>query len=72
MEVGHGFIVLGKLQEMSGNKKTLPDHLLGTLQAGAPADLIDLRDNPFERFKILEYPDLVVSSGRVIVNKFKK
>ncbi|MFU8788079.1 MAG: amidohydrolase family protein [Methylobacter sp.] len=43
---------------------------LGTLTADAPADVIAVRGNPFERFKLLEYPDLVISGGRVIVNKF--
>lgn len=44
--------------------------LLGTLAPGAPADVIAVKGNPFERFKILEYPDLVISGGRMIVNKF--
>ena len=39
---------------------------------GAPADIIAVKGNPFKRFKILEYPDLVMSGGRTIVNKFKK
>lgn len=43
---------------------------LGTLAPGAPADVIAVRGNPFEKFKILEYPDLVISGGRTIVNKF--
>src|SRR5687768_15127974 len=43
---------------------------LGTLTPGAPADVIAVRGNPFEKFKILEYPDLVISGGRTIVNKF--
>ena len=43
---------------------------LGTLEPGAPADIIAVRGNPFQRFKILEYPDLVMSGGRLIVNKF--
>jgi len=38
---------------------------LGTLSPGAPAD-----GNPFERFKLLEYPDLVMSGGRLVVFKF--
>jgi len=41
------------------------------LSPGAPADIIAVRGNPFERFKILEYPDLILSGGRIIVNKFK-
>jgi imidazolonepropionase-like amidohydrolase len=43
---------------------------LGTLTRGAPADIIAVRGNPFENFKPLEYPDLVISGGRVVVNKF--
>ena len=43
---------------------------LGTLVSGAPADVIAVRGNPFEKFKILEYPDLVISGGRTVVNKF--
>ncbi len=44
---------------------------LGTLTVGAPADIIAVRGNPFQRFKILEYPDLVMSGGRIVINKFK-
>ncbi len=43
---------------------------LGTLSPGAPADIIVVRGNPFQRFKILEYPDLVMSGGKIIINKF--
>ncbi|MGH8613722.1 MAG: hypothetical protein ACREYF_17320 [Gammaproteobacteria bacterium] len=43
---------------------------LWTLTPGAPADLIAVRGNPFEHFKALEYPDLVISGGRVVVKKF--
>jgi imidazolonepropionase-like amidohydrolase len=46
--------------------------LLGSLVPGAPADIIAVRGNPFERFKILEYPDLVMSGGNIVVNKFDK
>jgi imidazolonepropionase-like amidohydrolase len=45
--------------------------LLGKLTPGAPADVIAVRGNAFERFKRLEYPDLVISGGRVIVNHFE-
>ncbi|MGR8935203.1 MAG: amidohydrolase family protein [Gammaproteobacteria bacterium] len=44
--------------------------LLGTLSPNAPADLIAVRGNPFERFKLLEYPDLVMSGGRIAINRF--
>lgn len=43
---------------------------LGTLTLDAPADLIAVRGNPFENFKPLEYPDLVISGGHVVVEKF--
>jgi imidazolonepropionase-like amidohydrolase len=40
---------------------------LGRLVEGAPADLIGVRGNPLQQFKLLEYPDLVVSGGATIV-----
>ncbi len=40
---------------------------LGRLVEGAPADLIGVRGNPLEQFKLLEYPELVVSGGATIV-----
>ncbi len=43
---------------------------LGTLVPGAPADVIAVKGNPFQKFKLLEYPQLVISGGRTIVNKF--
>lgn len=52
--------------------KNLGKPLLGTLSQGAPADIIAVRGNPFLRFKLLEYPDLVISGGHIIVNNFKK
>ena len=45
---------------------------LGTLSPGAPADIIAVRGDPFKDFKLLEYPDLVVSGGRIVVNQFSK
>lgn len=44
---------------------------LGALTPGAPADIIAVRGNPFENFKLLEYPDIVISGGRLIVNEYK-
>lgn len=44
---------------------------LGTLAAEAPADIIAVQGNPFEKFKLLEYPDFVMSGGRIVVNEFK-
>lgn len=45
---------------------------LGTLLPNAPADIVAVRGNGFERFKLLEYPDLVISGGRMVVNKFSQ
>lgn len=44
---------------------------LGTLSPGAPADIIAVRGDPFKNFKLLEYPDLVISGGRIVVNEFE-
>jgi imidazolonepropionase-like amidohydrolase len=43
---------------------------LGTLQRGAPADIIAVKGAPSHNLKILEYPDLVISAGKIIVNNF--
>ena len=43
---------------------------LGRLVEGAPADLIGVRGDPLEQFKLLEYPDLIVSGGATIVESF--
>lgn len=45
---------------------------LGTLSPGAPADIIAVRGNPFEDLKHMEYPDLVISGGRIVADQFKK
>ena len=50
--------------------ENLGNPLWGTLSPNAPADLIAVKGNPFERFKLLENPDLVISGGRLIVNHF--
>lgn len=44
---------------------------LGTLSPGAPADIIAVRGDAFKDFKLLEYPDLVISGGRIVVNEFE-
>ena len=44
---------------------------LGTIQAGAPADIIAVKGNPVHSLKYLEYPDLVISGGKIIVNHFE-
>ncbi|MGR9014613.1 MAG: amidohydrolase family protein, partial [Gammaproteobacteria bacterium] len=43
----------------------------GTLQPGAPADMIAVKGDPTQALKILEYPDLVISGGKIILNNFK-
>ena len=44
--------------------------LLGTIQRGAPADIIAIKGDPAHNIKNLEYPDLVISGGRIILNNF--
>ena len=44
--------------------------LLGTLQEGAPADLIAIRGDVATNLKHLEYPELVIAGGQVIHNHF--
>jgi imidazolonepropionase-like amidohydrolase len=41
---------------------------LGTLAPGAPADLVAVRGDALRDYKRLEYPDLVISGGEVIVD----
>ncbi|BBA32112.1 amidohydrolase [Methylocaldum marinum] len=43
---------------------------LGTLSVGAPADLIAVKGNALENFKLLESPDLVMSGGKIVVDHF--
>lgn len=70
LHAGHG--ALSPLDVLSAATARAGDHLglapLGQLVQGAPADLIGVLGNPLERFKILEYPDLVVSGGATIVD----
>lgn len=54
----------------AGENLNIP--LLGTLQPNAPADLIAVKGDPTHTLKSLEYPDLVVSGGKIIVNNFSK
>lgn len=44
--------------------------LLGTLQEGAPADLIAIRGDVATNLKHLEYPELVIAGGQVVHNLF--
>jgi imidazolonepropionase-like amidohydrolase len=44
--------------------------MLGTLQPGAPADIVAVKGDLARNLKKLEYPDLVISGGQLIVNKF--
>ncbi|MGZ5059954.1 MAG: amidohydrolase family protein [Methylobacter sp.] len=44
--------------------------LLGTLQPGAPADMIAVQGDSMSNLKLLEYPDLVMSGGKIVVNNF--
>jgi imidazolonepropionase-like amidohydrolase len=69
LHTAHG--ALTPLDVLSAATARAGEHLglapLGQLVEGAPADFIGVRGNPLERFKLLEYPDLVVSGGVTIV-----
>lgn len=62
--------VLRSATSKSGRYLNSP--LLGTLQPGAPADMIAVKGDPTHALKILEYPDLVVSGGSIILNNFER
>ncbi|NOQ36777.1 MAG: amidohydrolase family protein [Methylococcaceae bacterium] len=61
--------VLRAATSKAGEQLAIP--LLGTLQAEAPADIIAVKGNPLHALKTLEYPDLVISGGKVVVNNFE-
>ncbi len=69
LQTGYGSLT--PLDVLSAATARAGEHLglapLGQLVEGAPADFIGVRGNPLERFKPLEYPDLVVSGGVKIV-----
>ncbi len=69
LHAAHG--ALTPLEVLSAATARAGEHLglapLGRLMEDAPADLIGVRGNPLEQFKLLEYPDLVVSGGAMIV-----
>ncbi|MDO9169074.1 MAG: amidohydrolase family protein [Methylobacter sp.] len=60
--------VLRSATSKSGQYLNIP--LLGTLQAGAPADMIAVKGDPTQALKLLEYPDLVMSGGKIVLNNF--
>ncbi|MDV6343417.1 amidohydrolase family protein [Nitrosomonas sp. Is37] len=60
--------VLQAATSKAGQHLNIP--FLGTLQPGAPADIIAIKGNPTDNLKKLEYPDLVISGGKIIVNNF--
>jgi imidazolonepropionase-like amidohydrolase len=60
--------VLRRATSKSGRYLNSP--LLGTLQPGAPADMIAVKGDPIHALKTLEYPDLVISGGKIILNNF--
>ncbi len=77
---GHNPVDFGHVMRVMKGATSVPgaligeqigEPLLGTLQTGAPADIIAVKGNAFERFKLIEYPGLVVSGGDEIVNHFK-
>ncbi|UJP05134.1 MAG: amidohydrolase family protein [Nitrosomonas sp.] len=64
----HVLDVLRAATAKAGHHLGIP--MLGSLQPGAPADIIAVAGNPLLDLKRLEYPGLVISGGRIIVNHF--
>jgi len=62
--------VLTTITSKAGQHLNIP--LLGTLSANAPADMIAVKGNVIDDLKRLEYPDLVLSGGQIIVNNFSQ
>jgi hypothetical protein len=42
------------------------------VKPGAPADMIAVKGDPAQSLKALEYPDLVMSGGKIVVNNFER
>lgn len=60
--------VLQAATAKAGEQLGIP--LLGTLQVGAPADLVAVKGDVGHSLKKLEYPDLVISGGKKVVDRF--
>jgi hypothetical protein len=60
--------VLRAATSKAGEHLGLP--LLGTLLPDAPADVLAVRGDPTHNLKNLEYPDLVISGGEIVLNNF--
>lgn len=61
--------VLQRATALSGDYLNLP---IGKIQHGAIADLIAVEGDVTQHFKPLEYPKLVMSGGKIVVNRFNK
>jgi imidazolonepropionase-like amidohydrolase len=70
LHTAHGAVTA--LDVLSAATARAAEHLglapLGRLVAGAPADMIAVSGDATARFKALEYPDLVVSGGVIVVD----
>ncbi|GAA2033859.1 amidohydrolase family protein [Catenulispora yoronensis] len=70
LHTGHGAVT--PTEVLAAATARAGDHLglapLGRLVPGAPADVIGTRGDALARFKLLEYPSLVVSGGVVVVD----
>lgn len=56
--------VLQSATSKAGKHLNIP--LLGTLKANAPADIIAIKGNLHHGFKVLEYPNFIMSGGAII------
>ncbi|MFA5984995.1 MAG: amidohydrolase family protein [Methylococcaceae bacterium] len=60
--------VLRSATSKAGSYLNIP--LLGTLAAGAPADIIAVKGSLEPSLKKLEYPNFVMSGGKIVLNDF--
>lgn len=70
MQMSHMDVIEVLRSATSKSGRYLNSPLLGTLQSGAPADMIAVKGDPIHALKTLEYPDLVMSGGKIILNNF--
>ena len=73
VDFGHVLRTLRGMTSIPGSLigEQIGEPLLGTLVPGAPADMIAVKGNAIEKFKLLENPELVVSGGKVVKNEYK-
>ena len=73
VDFGHVLRTLRGLTSIPGSLigEQIGEPLLGTLEPGAPADMIAVKGNAIQTFKLLENPELVIAGGKVVKNEYK-